>query len=112
MAMISNEYAVNMTVHSDGVITANSLDIRGLVLEAEDMREMFHAILHVGSELLKLNHGLTDEELDDVAIVASVSQSGRSCDADLEGPAAPGATRHHPRVLFEDRGGLLDAVNA
>ena len=32
------------------------------------MREMFHAILHVGSELLKLNHGLTDEELDDVAI--------------------------------------------
>lgn len=98
---MSFEYAVDVRVGSDGVMTATSDDIRGLVLETTDLREMCSELLLVSERLLRSNHGLTDQQVAD----AELHVNFKKASGQARRPRAP-----HPRVLFADVSGLLEAA--
>ena len=75
------------------VLIATSPDIRGLVLETASVEELHRELLLVAPELLKMNHGLTDEQIANVQLNVTLKErSGKRMH-----------TRRPPRILFDDQ---------
>ena len=70
--MNTREFTVDVSLYDNGRIGASSTDIRGLVLECDSWSEMRDELLRVGPELLKSNHGLTDEDIASVTFVVTL----------------------------------------
>ena len=61
-------FAVDIYCYSDGTLAATSDDLRGLVLETDNYPDMRDELVRVAVELLKANHGLTDEQIADTTL--------------------------------------------
>ena len=66
------EYRINVFLCEDDRIAVNSPDIRGLVLECASLGEAMAELLRVGEHLLKVNHGLTNEDIKEVILAVRV----------------------------------------
>ena len=56
-------FAVDIYCYGDGTLAATSGDIRGLVLETDNYPDMRDELVQVAVQLLKANHGLTDDQI-------------------------------------------------
>ena len=66
--MRPHEFKVNLLVHEDGTFTAQGVDLRGLVLETKTLAEMREELLSVTPRLLRSNHQLSDDEIEQTLI--------------------------------------------
>jgi len=64
----SETFRVNLFVHEDGTFTVIGDNLRGLVLETENLEEMQKELLRLTPILLRANHQLSDNEVDKVLI--------------------------------------------
>ena len=55
-------YVVNLRYHDDGTIVVHGGDIRGLVIESQELAEVHREITHLAPRLLRANHGLSETE--------------------------------------------------
>ena len=61
-------FRVNLFVNEDGTFTAIGENLRGLVLETGNLEEMEEELLRLTPRLLRANHRLSDDEVDNVLI--------------------------------------------
>ena len=75
--MNRQNYDVTVIAHLDGTFTTMNSDIRGLHLSTSDLRSMRDELVSVGSRLLRTNHGLTENQVQNstVNIKVRVEQS-------------------------------------
>lgn len=66
--MSQREFRVNLFVHADGTLAVHGGDVRGLVIEADNIREVRSELYRIVPRLLETNHGLSKEEIKKVAI--------------------------------------------
>ena len=90
--MSQHQYSVTVIAHLDGVFTTTDSEIRGLVLETESFREMRDELWRVGLLLLRSNHNLSSEEIDNTVIYVKVR-------VDQEDNLEP---LIRPRLLYEE----------
>lgn len=67
------EFRVTLFVNEDGTYTAQGENLRGLVLETENLEEMRKELLRLTPRLLRANHGLSDDEIEEALIHISRS---------------------------------------
>ena len=65
-------FAVNIYCYSDGSFVAQSDDIRGLALEADNFPELRNELIRVAAELLQANHDLTDDQIANATLSAAL----------------------------------------
>ena len=90
--MSQHQYNVTVIAHLDGVFTTTDSEIRGLILETESFREMRDELCRVSSLLLRSNHNLSSEDIDNTVIDVKVR-------VDQEDNLEPLIS---PRVRYED----------
>ncbi len=56
-------FSVTVVVYEDGPLAITDSDIRGLIVEVGTFYELFVELRQVASDLMELNHGLTDEQI-------------------------------------------------
>ena len=56
-------FSATVLVYEDGTLAITDSDIKGLIIEVDSFHELFVELLQVASDLLELNHGLTDEQI-------------------------------------------------
>ncbi len=50
-------------VYEDGTLSITDSDIRGLIIEVGSFHDLFTELRYVASDLLELNHGLSDQQI-------------------------------------------------
>ena len=91
--MTGIQYAVHVrAAKRPKVLIATSPDIRGLVLEVKSVDELHSELLRVTERLLRMNHGLTDEELSTVQLNVT-----------LHGHERHSSAPRISRILFDDQ---------
>lgn len=68
----SETFRVNLFVHEDGTFAVTGENLGGLVLETESIKEMRKELLRLTPHLLRTNHGLSEEEINNVRIHISM----------------------------------------
>ena len=96
--MNHNEYTASLFVHEDGTLAVHGGDIRGLVIEVDNVAELREELLRVAPELLRSNHGLSDEEI----AQASIRLVFHDTEAHVASPDSKPHTAVRPRLLWED----------
>lgn len=66
--MSQHEYTTPLFVHADGTLAVHGGDIRGLVIEVDTLEEMRAELLRVAPRLLRSNHGLSDDEIEQASL--------------------------------------------
>lgn len=56
-------FSATVLVYEDGTLAITDSDIKGLIIEVETFHELIVELRLVASDLLALNHGLTDEQI-------------------------------------------------
>ena len=69
---MARTYSVTISVYEDGTLTITDSDITGLIIEVNSTEELFAELPRVASELLRLNHGLTDKEIAEAILIPLV----------------------------------------
>ena len=59
---ISQTFSATVLVHENGTLAITDSDIKGLIIEVDTFHDLFVELRQVASDLLDLNHGLTDEQ--------------------------------------------------
>ena len=65
-------YEATLRIYPDGACVVTGDSIRGLVVEASRFDKLRSELIHVAPRLLRLNHGLTDEEITRVVLHVTV----------------------------------------
>ena len=95
--MAQHEYTLPLFVHDDGTLAVHGGDIQGLVIEADRFEELRAELIRLAPLLLRLNHGLTDEEIEHATlhvVFRDVEDAAR--------PALEARTTQTPKLLWED----------
>ena len=95
--MSQHEYTVPLFIHEDGTLAMHGSDIRGLVIEADTFEEMRAELLRLAPRLLRSNHGLTEEEIEQVSLRLVLRDL-----EDADHPVAKSRSPQSPKVLWED----------
>ena len=72
--MLKKEFTVDVTLFNNGTLVATSKDILGLVLEVDSFDELREELLTICPILLVENHGLTEDDFENVLIRADVKK--------------------------------------
>ncbi len=59
--LMAQTFSVTVLVYEDGTLAVTGSDITGLIIEVRTCDELLVELPRVASDLLRLNHGLTDE---------------------------------------------------
>ena len=94
--MSQSEFRVDLFVYADGTLAVHGGDIRGLVIETDDIRELRSELYRIVPRLLSTNHGLSKKEIEQVTIRVILREA--------EDAGKRGRTSHpaHPQILWED----------
>ena len=94
--MSQSEFRVDLFVHADGTLAVHGGDIRGLVIETDDIHELRSELYRIVPRLLKTNHGLSKKEIEQVTIRVILRNA--------PGEAGPEQTLHaaYPQIVWED----------
>ena len=65
-------YSVTISVYEDGTLAITDSDITGLIIEVSSTEELLAELPRVASELLRLNHGLTDKEIAEAILIPNI----------------------------------------
>ncbi|MXW83349.1 MAG: hypothetical protein F4246_03740 [Rhodothermaceae bacterium] len=69
---MARTYSVTISVYEDGTLAITDSDITGLIIEVSSTEELLAELPRVASELLRLNHGLTDKEIAEAALIPQI----------------------------------------
>lgn len=69
---MARTYSVTISVYGDGTLAITESDIKGLILEVSSTEELLAELPRVASELLRLNHGLTDKEIAEAILIPHI----------------------------------------
>lgn len=86
------EFHVDVRLYRDGTIVATSADIRGFVLEVSSFDALIAETQRVGERLLQTNHGLSGDDMANVAYVLRARW--------VNDDGAPARAGHHPSVTL------------
>ena len=92
--MSQHEFRVDLFVHADGTLAVHGGDVRGLVIEADDIREIRSELYRIVPRLLETNHGLSKEEIKEEATIRVMLRDAPQDSAD--------ETASYPRILWGD----------
>ena len=95
--MDQHEYTMPLFVHDDGTLAVHGGDIRGLVIEAESFEELRAELLRLAPQLLRTNHGLTNEEIEHATLLVAFRDV-----ADAAEPVLETRATQTPKLLWED----------
>jgi len=62
-------------VYEDGTLSITDSDIRGLIIEVGSFHDLFTELRYVASDLLELNHGLSDQQIGESRLLLNSSLS-------------------------------------
>ena len=69
---MAQTYSVTISVYEDGTLAITDSDITGLIIEVGSTEELLAELPRVASELLRLNHGLTDKEIAEAILIPKI----------------------------------------
>ena len=96
--MSQHEYIIPLFIYDDGRFAVHGSDIRGLVLEVDTLDEIRVELQHLAPQLLRSNHGLTDEEIAQVSLCVVLRDEGE----DAAKPASKSCAPQSPKLFWED----------
>lgn len=75
---MARSYSVTISAYEDGTLAITDSDITGLIIEVSSTEELLAELPRVASELLRLNHGLTDNEIAEAILIPQIKPADDS----------------------------------